>query len=854
MRICGYDISQFPRSLVSLIPRGFGTWRLRTKLMVALIPSVVLILVLTGYISLWFSSKFLDEAVGHSLQVETVAVAREFEALLDECRENLLIIAQGPITRSGFERDLESRKKIGGVPYSELGYISQKGQNNIYVVAVGDTVSSIPVENIAMISPSPFLLVDNAKRLKNGEVWISDIMEVAYPLGAQNQDNYNQPARIIRFITPYYHEDSEDSADSPDSSPRGFLLLSVDARYLLKILSKINSQWQSMYAYADGPGPTRGYVFDKEGSILFHSDETLAAVEKLPAGPGASQIKGAMVGKPGFGFYFRPSPLNKDYWDIVKDVRSGKHGSIKMIDLRQYSNPSNNFHFHGYAPIHFTIASDREPIVLGGVVLLKRHDPTLWAGYKQIDVMFLVSLSSILIISVLIFGLSRIITRPILDLAAAVNHFQQTGDLHEITLSKSKSKCDDETSGLQRAINRMVLTLRTQMQEIRLKDERIKNESAREKARLKEEVNALKKRLEAHDIEEIVGFGPVIDALKANILRAASVDADVLIIGETGSGKQLTAEAIHEHSKRAEKPFISINCGALDENLLLDTLFGHVKGAFTEARANRKGAFLAASGGTLFLDEIGAASQRVQRALLRAISMRKIKPLGSDSEIDVEGRLITATNVDLKELIQKGLFREDLYYRLEVLTIQTPSLRDHKENIPVLVENFLNQAGRLMNKEDVGVTKGALEKMKKYDWPGNVRELMNCVTRAVAMVEGKLIHVDDIRLGTDEPVHFPEKAVIDHQQAQPVRHVPLPLKIDGIPQNLNVRQKTAFPFIIRKGEITRSEYQAAVGNNLPSRTALYDLGDLVKRGLLKKTGRGPARFCQTTNCLGEIKS
>ena len=151
-------------------------------------------------------------------------------------------------------------------------------------------------------------------------------------------------------------------------------------------------------------------------------------------------------------------------------------------------------------------------------------------------------------------------------------------------------------------------------------------------------------------IPGIVGAGTKIDRLKTDVYKASQVDVDVLIIGETGTGKQLAADAIHHLSRRSAKPFISINCGELDENLLLDTLFGHVKGAFTEARGDRKGAFLEADGGTLFLDEIQTASMSVQQSLLRAIAMRKIKPLGSDREIDVDVRLIAATNLDLSIL------------------------------------------------------------------------------------------------------------------------------------------------------------------------------------------------------------
>jgi DNA-binding NtrC family response regulator len=252
---------------------------------------------------------------------------------------------------------------------------------------------------------------------------------------------------------------------------------------------------------------------------------------------------------------------------------------------------------------------------------------------------------------------------------------------------------------------------------------------------------------------------------------------------------------------------------------------------------------MAAHGGTLFLDEIGSASPKVQQALLRCLSLRKVRPLGSDDEIDVDVRLITATNVDPGTLIGKGLLREDLYYRLEVLTIRTPSLRNHKENIPVLVGYFLKQAGRLMNKEDVGITKGALEKMNSYHWPGNVRELMNCVTRSVAMVEEKLIQAEDITLGGERPVRLANmtrmKIEDDESLRQPVsqpRVVPI-RHTEDLPPGLNARQKKTFPIILQKQEITRSDYQYIVGNNLPSRTALYDLSDLVKRGILEKTGR-----------------
>ena len=812
MRTYKHEYFQFD---LPLVHRAFRTWRLRTKLLLALIPCVVIILLLTAYITTWFSSKFLNVVLKENIRIQTVAMASEFEALLKQCKEDLMIIAQSPIERGRYLDFLESRNKIKKGLYQELAYISQQDKDHIFALAFGGDISLLPAEHISLISPNPFLFLNSIGRIKKDEVRISNIIEADYPFGAKDSDSGNKSARITRIIrlaTPCFNK---------DNSPKGFIVLSLDFDRLLKTLYPSNSLESRMPGYAE-TGVTRyAYIFDKNGSILFHSADI-----------GALRIEGT-IGKADMEFPFKPAFSCINYWKIVKEVGKGKQGSIKMTGPVTYGNPSNHSHFYGYAPIRFNIPSNRNPIVIGGVVLRETSNITRWAGYKQIDVMFLTTLATIIIISIVIFILGRVITRPILDLDTAVSRIQKTGKLEEINLHDY----DVETTGLKNAINKMVVTLRDQIEQLRIKDEMLEKEKQREKARLEEEVEALKKRLQSHAIEEIVGVETAIETLKSNIIKTASVDADVLIIGETGTGKQLAAEAIHRHSDRAQKPFISINCGALDENLLSDTLFGHVKGAFTEARSNRKGAFLAADGGTLFLDEIGSASPKVQQSLLRAISLRKIRPLGSDHEIDVNVRLISATNVDLKELIEKGLFREDLYYRLEVLTINTPSLRDHKENIPVLIDYFLKQSGRLMNKEDIGLTKGALKKMKNYHWPGNVRELMNCVTRSVAMVEGKLIHADHINFGGGkEPVRL-----LSNSTAYQVAGIKKTAgrEKEQIPNGLNARQTKAFPFILQRGEITRSQYQEIIGN-LPSRTAIYDLYDLVNRGLLEKTGRGPA--------------
>ncbi|NVM21973.1 MAG: sigma 54-interacting transcriptional regulator [Desulfobacterales bacterium] len=758
------------------------------------------------------------------MKVRTLALAHELETFLAECKKDLLIVAQGPVASSGMVHFLESRKNIGKLPYKELAYISQKGEGHVFLIVAGHEILVVPGADVSIIQPNPYLLADKVRELRRGEVWISDIVEAIYPFPLNTDLNQKLSAKIVRLATPCFDE---------DNSINGFLLLSIDVYQIREILSLFNSSKSPIFAYPRGPEIRFCYLFDRQGWIFFQSEQIGEMAKELSTDLARMGLSG-MFGKPGIERAFRPDSTYDEYWRMVNDVGGGKYGLMFMTDKNNNDSKSMTNHFFvGYAPIHFNMGRDQEPAIYAGVALVDRSRLPLWAGYRQIDVMFVITLLSIVIISVLIYGLSRAITGPIRDLAVAVNRIQATGKLQEINLPDH----DDETTGLKTAVNKMVVTLRNQIEEIRVKDEMLEKESQREKARLEEEVDVLKKRLQSHTIEEIVGIGLAIESLKSDIIKAASVDADVLIIGETGTGKQLAAEAIHRHGSRAEKPFISINCGELDENLLLDTLFGHVKGAFTEAKADRKGAFLAADGGTLFLDEIGTASLRVQQALLRAIALRKVKALGSDTEVGVNVRLITASNVDLKELIERGIFRGDLYYRLEVLTIHTPSLRDHKENIPVLIGYFLKQAGRLMNKEDVGLSRGALEKMKNYHWPGNVRELMNCVTRSLVMVEGKLIQAEDIRLGGEEPIRRSKKRVSDYQmhESQP------PIKQnEALPPDLNPRQRKAFPAILRNGEITRSQYQEVVGNNLPSRTALYDLHDLVKRDLLKKTGRGPA--------------
>ncbi|MCA9040258.1 MAG: sigma-54-dependent Fis family transcriptional regulator [Planctomycetaceae bacterium] len=221
--------------------------------------------------------------------------------------------------------------------------------------------------------------------------------------------------------------------------------------------------------------------------------------------------------------------------------------------------------------------------------------------------------------------------------------------------------------------------------------------------------------------------------------QAAPTQATVLLTGETGTGKELIARAVHELSTRATGPFIRVNCAALSESLLESVLFGHIKGAFTSAHENRTGRFEAAHGGTIFLDEINSVSYKLQVKLLRVLQEHEFERVGDTRTIQVDCRVIAATNRDLLDLVEEGTFREDLYYRLNVIPIDIPPLRERTDDIPALVDHFVERYSRLNNKKITGTDRQALNCMQKYSWPGNVRELQNYIERAIVFAQGETL-------------------------------------------------------------------------------------------------------------------
>jgi two-component system response regulator AtoC len=258
----------------------------------------------------------------------------------------------------------------------------------------------------------------------------------------------------------------------------------------------------------------------------------------------------------------------------------------------------------------------------------------------------------------------------------------------------------------------------------------------------------LRRRLEEREeFDQIVGRSRPMQELFDILSRVAPTDSTVLITGESGTGKELVARAIHGHSPRCYCPFIVVSCGALPEPLLESELFGHEKGAFTGAEQSRKGRIEMAHGGTLFLDEIGEISPKTQVDLLRVLQEKKIQRLGGDKEISVDVRFIAATNRDLLVAIKEQRFREDLYYRLNVITIHLPPLRDRSEDIPLLVDHFVRKLCLEMNREPVQIAPQAMKLFMDYSWPGNVRELENVIERALVIGSGKMLVPEDLPFG-----------------------------------------------------------------------------------------------------------
>jgi transcriptional regulator with GAF, ATPase, and Fis domain len=330
-------------------------------------------------------------------------------------------------------------------------------------------------------------------------------------------------------------------------------------------------------------------------------------------------------------------------------------------------------------------------------------------------------------------------------------------------LTKANEDLHQEISERKRAeeaLQENVAALKNALEEIQL----LKDQLYKENLALREEIDVNRM------FEEIVGSSPALQVVLSRVAKVAPTDSTVLITGETGTGKELIARAIHKRSQRASRAFVSVNCAAIPRDLIASELFGHEKGAFTGATQRRLGRFESADGGTIFLDEIGELPAEMQIALLRVLQEREFQRVGGNESIKADVRVVAATNRDLQAAIAEGRFRDDLFYRLNVFPIEAPPLRERKEDIPLLVEYFVDRYANQAGKKITGISKKSMELLQSYKWPGNIRELQNVIERSVIISESENLCIDESWFvghwaNTDSAIHpFFEKLAAQERE------------------------------------------------------------------------------------------
>ena len=803
--------------------------------------AVILLLAVSAVVTYKVSAVFLDQAYARNAQVRALAQAHEINQLLHAARHELEYLAHRPLTAEEILGHLGALSAEERNRYREVAFQGQTPEERFVLVNTGSALVPVPLEQALGNRFGIFSGGDQVAGKPPGFVHLGDPTEVIYPSVPAEGGVRALAMHVVRLTTPVY---------AGDKTYRGQLTLSLDLRRLRDVISVHSSKKSPLYLFPQESEQKKSFFFDNSGWLAFQSESPEDREAELSVDFLRTGLQGD-IGRPGFSTAFRPGFSSDLYWAMVTDVQAGRTGQVLVSRPFMPPDATGRTLYLSYVPVVFAESDDSQRI-LGGIGCIDTSFVFMASTYQVAGTLSLCFAASAVLVVLAMYFMSRRICRPLNLLAEAVEVRAAGDDPTPVALSPLFA----EISQFQKSINILLVRLQVARDDTLLREGFFEDDRMRQGVDLDREIRSssgLDPQLLAMPLYGIVGGSAAVGSLRQHIHKAARVLADVLIIGETGTGKELTAEAIHSVSHRAKGPFLSINCGALDENLLMDALFGHVKGAFTEAQTDRKGAFVAASGGTLHLDEIGNASPKVQQALLRALSVRRIRPLGSDKDMAFDARIIAATNVDLLQRALAGDFREDLFYRLAVITINTPPLRQRKEDIPVLVKYYLEEYVDLSGRKPVGISRGALEKMMRHDWPGNIRELKNCLVRSVAFAEGDLLLAEHIlfdeRRGDSErsgeqPVH-PVKTLPLPAMEGPAAPAAVPPAKEGreegtMPEGLNPRQRSAWPVIVREGGISRGAYQDAVDEAISVRTAQYDLRDLVAKGLLQKTGRGPA--------------
>lgn len=826
--------------------RFFVNRSMTSRVLLLGLPLLTLVLLLVFLATGRSIEALVNRAIARNAQLQAQAMSLSLEQILTETRNQLLILAAGSMDPKDMVRRLQFRVRAEGLRYREVAFMGTDPSQRYLLLSYGGEIISIPPDIASATVGNPFTSLSAAQR--PGHVQVSQPLEVVYSMVPLNDSVQSIPLYVIRFSTPIY--DSQGVF-------QGMLILSLDLTVLRDAISMFSSSAAPLRTEGDETR-IRSIFFDNQGWMLFQSENLEAdeASGRLNSDSLRAGFQGEF-GRAGFSTAFRPGPNHVNYWSMVSNVQAGHSGQIFLDNSDAWGQENSAVEGVSFAPVTFAANPDSPRTIMGGLAVLDTSFTATRTGIQIIGIYSICLLAGICLLGLGLAWLARGTTKRLRRLSNEVNMRIDSHSSNPLVLPPMPRELEQLKDAINALLHRLRRSEEEQLNQQLMQDARWAREPAENMPEL-------------DDIPEngLVGTSAAMQDLRANILKAAPTMADVLVIGETGTGKELVSAAIHQASPRANGPFITINCGALDENLLMDTLFGHVKGAFTEARQPRKGAFLTAEGGTLMLDEIGNAAPKVQQALLRALSTRMIRPLGSDEDVPFDTRIIAATNAELLQDAQEGSFREDLYYRLAVITIRTPPLRRRKSDLPLLAVFFLTRAAESQGLPTPRLSRGALRKLQEYHWPGNVRELQNCLTRALAFCENGLIFAENIQLGPDTlpgDIARPERGKLscpparaDSRQprgeaaetaespvAQPVPaesedQGAMPAAEDAQPR-LNARLARLLPQIVELGSISRQEYQDMAGKDISMRTAQYDLQILVRLGLVRREGRGPAQ-------------
>lgn len=826
--------------------RFFVNRSMTSRVLLLGLPLLTLVLLLVFLATGRSIEALVNRAIARNAQLQAQAMSLSLEQILTETRNQLLILAAGSMDPKDMVRRLQFRVRAEGLRYREVAFMGTDPSQRYLLLSYGGEIISIPPDIASATVGNPFTSLSAAQR--PGHVQVSQPLEVVYSMVPLNDSVQSIPLYVIRFSTPIY--DSQGVF-------QGMLILSLDLTVLRDAISMFSSSAAPLRT-ADDETRIRSIFFDNQGWMLFQSENLEAdeASGRLNSDSLRAGFQGEF-GRAGFSTAFRPGPNHVNYWSMVSNVQAGHSGQIFLDNSDAWGQENSAVEGVSFAPVTFAANPDSPRTIMGGLAVLDTSFTATRTGIQIIGIYSICLLAGICLLGLGLAWLARGTTKRLRRLSNEVNMRIDSHSSNPLVLPPMPRELEQLKDAINALLHRLRRSEEEQLNQQLMQDARWAREPAENMPDL-------------DDIPEngLVGTSAAMQDLRANILKAAPTMADVLVIGETGTGKELVSAAIHQASPRANGPFITINCGALDENLLMDTLFGHVKGAFTEARQPRKGAFLTAEGGTLMLDEIGNAAPKVQQALLRALSTRMIRPLGSDEDVPFDTRIIAATNAELLQDAQEGSFREDLYYRLAVITIRTPPLRRRKSDLPLLAVFFLTRAAESQGLPTPRLSRGALRKLQEYHWPGNVRELQNCLTRALAFCENGLIFAENIQLGPDTlpgDIARPERGKLScpparadsrqpHGEAAETAESPvaqpvpaesedqgaMPAAEDAQPR-LNARLARLLPQIVELGSISRQEYQDMAGKDISMRTAQYDLQILVRLGLVRREGRGPAQ-------------